>query len=88
MMTPVSAPKGMSTAKPGEGVSHLMQLPAEIILLISDHLPDLEALCLALTCKSLLFLLGDKVSMSLEPGAKMVLLCRLEKEVIGVLYCY
>ncbi|KAI1485428.1 hypothetical protein F5X96DRAFT_660045 [Biscogniauxia mediterranea] len=68
----------------------LLQLPNEIILLISDSLPMEDAVCAALTCKRLFFLIfSRKVKlMRLQPSAKGMLLCRLEKDIIGVFYCH
>ncbi|KAI1497537.1 hypothetical protein F5X99DRAFT_362152 [Biscogniauxia marginata] len=65
-----------------------MQLPVEIVLLIFECLPNADAACVALTCKSLFSFVGVTDRMQLEPPAKEALLCRLGKEAIGVFYCH
>ncbi|KAI0852687.1 hypothetical protein F5Y00DRAFT_227341 [Daldinia vernicosa] len=73
------------TVQPQKSVSYLMNLPVEIIHLISEHLPNADAVCFALTCKATFSIL-HKNGMQLDSQAKEILLVRLEKEVLGLIY--
>ncbi|KAI1140551.1 hypothetical protein F5Y05DRAFT_378807 [Hypoxylon sp. FL0543] len=77
-----------SKSEPRTNMSYLLELPVEVCLNISDHLLQVDAVCLALTCKALLCLLGGRDRMRLEPPDKETLLCRLEADVTGVVYCH
>ncbi|KAI1408437.1 hypothetical protein F5Y13DRAFT_109259 [Hypoxylon sp. FL1857] len=87
-MSDTSCSEAIPKVEPKGNVFKLLQLPVELVLIISEFLPQEDEVCLALTCTSLLCLLGDAKTMQLEPSAKETLLCRLEPEVPGVVYCH
>ncbi|KAI2628705.1 hypothetical protein GGR54DRAFT_588464 [Hypoxylon sp. NC1633] len=87
-MPDISSAKSSPEAKRTTGTSRLLQLPAEIVLLLGDFLPQVDAVCFALACKALFFLIGDRDRMRLEEPDKETLLFRLEPEVIGRYYCH
>ncbi|KAI0117185.1 hypothetical protein F4814DRAFT_415488 [Daldinia grandis] len=62
--------------------SYLMNLPVEMIYLISEHLPNVDAVCFALTCKDTFSILYRNVA-QLNLQAKEILLIRLEKRGSG-----
>ncbi|KAI1648002.1 uncharacterized protein F4817DRAFT_335570 [Daldinia loculata] len=74
------------TIQPQKDVSYLMNLPVEIIYLVFEHLLNVDAVCFALTCKATFSILHRNV-MQLDSQAKEILLIRLEKEVLGLIYC-
>lgn len=88
MMPNNSCSKAIAEANPRSSESQLTQQPTEIILLIAENLPNISALCLALTCKSLFVLLGSEDRVRLEPFDRKAFLCYLEKDVPGVFYCH
>ncbi|KAI1080744.1 hypothetical protein F5B20DRAFT_589117 [Whalleya microplaca] len=63
-------------------------LPTELILLVSELLPVVDAVCLALTCKRMCYILNIReLTRRLDAATTEALLCRLEKEITGVSYC-
>lgn len=63
-------------------------LPAELILLVSEILPETDAVCLALTCRRLCNISNvGYLARRLDEGGRETLLCRLEQDVTGVSYC-
>ncbi|KAI0886837.1 uncharacterized protein GGS22DRAFT_118342 [Annulohypoxylon maeteangense] len=74
--------------KPPENMSALLELPVDMVLAISKHLDVEDRTCLALTCKDLYYVLGIPKKTRFDRSAKESLLCRLEKDVPGVVYCY
>ncbi|KAI0143856.1 hypothetical protein F4776DRAFT_660963 [Hypoxylon sp. NC0597] len=89
-MSNTSRLEAIPEAEPREDVSRLLELPIEMVQCISGYLSEVDAVCLALTCKALLSLLGgrDRSNLQLELPAKETLLCRLEADIVGVLYCH
>lgn len=67
-------------------MSYLLEVPVEMILLISEHLPSADAACLALACKAT-FTILHRNALQLDSEAKQSLLLRLEKEVPWLVYC-
>ncbi|KAI1210218.1 uncharacterized protein F4807DRAFT_73398 [Annulohypoxylon truncatum] len=80
--------KAASRGEPPKNMFPLLELPAEMVLAVSDHLPDGDKICLALTCKDLFFLLGVKSKKQLKPSTMEELSCRLEKDIPWVCYCH
>lgn len=64
-------------------------LPVELILSVSEFLPVVDAICLALTCKHMYDISKAR---NLEPRideyGTETLLCRLERDITGVSYCF
>ncbi|KAI2627443.1 hypothetical protein GGS26DRAFT_142637 [Hypomontagnella submonticulosa] len=68
-------------------VSHLMECPPEIILVLSDYLFEADEICLSLTCKALFSLLRNAKKMQIDKFTKQDILYRLERDVPGLFYC-
>ncbi|KAI0804146.1 hypothetical protein GGR55DRAFT_682015 [Xylaria sp. FL0064] len=79
------------TIKVKQEASHLMQLPVEMILHISKHLPTSDLACFALSCKPVFVILDDlacfRVRLRREVKQKGVFLSRLGGSVMGLVYC-
>ncbi|KAI2616981.1 hypothetical protein GGS26DRAFT_596590 [Hypomontagnella submonticulosa] len=60
-----------------------MECPPEIILVLSDHLPEADEICLSLTCKALFSLLWNAKKMQPDKFTKQDILYRLERDVPG-----
>ncbi|KAH6652171.1 hypothetical protein BKA67DRAFT_573188 [Truncatella angustata] len=63
-------------------------LPTELILLIAELFTAADAICLALTCKRMYYILHvQDLARRLDANATEILLCRIEKDIVGVSYC-
>lgn len=83
-MQPVD-PEDLHTTQP----QGLELLPAELILVVSEFLPDADAVCFALTCKDICKLLNfRRLVRHLDKRATETLLCRLERDLPGFIYCF
>lgn len=92
-LQPPSQAPNMSNAcvTPDVSLAHLplilQQIP-DVLLEISSHLPRESALCLALTCKPLYFLLFHRALRRLNTGEKDRFLFTLLKEIRNKYYCH
>ncbi|KAI0435190.1 hypothetical protein F5Y09DRAFT_336944 [Xylaria sp. FL1042] len=82
------------TIKVKQDASHLMQLPVEMILSISEYLSDLDLACFALSCKPLFAIMQDltwfrskMARMGNSRVEKALFLSRLEQSVPWLVYC-
>lgn len=83
-MQPVD-PEDLHTTQP-QGFELLL---AELILVVSEFLPDADSVCFALTCKDICKLLNfRRLVRHLDKRATETLLCRLERDLPGFIYCF
>lgn len=67
----------------------LERLPVELILSVSELLPVVDAICLGLTCKRMYDISKARnLEPRLDEHGTETLLCRLERDVTGVSYCF
>lgn len=64
-------------------------LPVELILMVFELLPAPDAICLALVCRGMFNISNVRyLARHLGERDKENLLCRLEKDITGVIYCF
>lgn len=67
----------------------LTTLPTELVLLIAEILPLVDALCLALTCKRMCNIADiSNLAIRLDANGTNTLLCRLERDTADFSYCF